>query len=105
MSSPTPPKPQTPLTDAFCLSHIPTGPDPDGLNPYLLMAADLADFARTLELALGEAREALKLIAGPCENFWGSDCYGTGRTPDAKYTADRWCDPCIARRALGGEGE
>lgn len=48
--------------------------------------------------------EALKLIAGDrCENYTSGSCIGDrGRTKDAPYTAERWCDACIAADALGG---
>ncbi len=47
------------------------------------------------------ARAALTLIAGEqCSTFTSGDCAGDGRTPDAEYGADRWCDACIARAGL-----
>jgi len=47
-------------------------------------------------------RSALKLIAGEkCSNFTSGDCKSAGRTKNAQYGADRWCDACIARDGLG----
>lgn len=51
-------------------------------------------------------RFALTLIGTTCENFTLGDCTNARlrRSPYAKFTADRWCDRCIARTALeGGE--
>ena len=51
-----------------------------------------------------EIRAALNLIAErSCENFTGGpgSCWrAPGRTPEARYTAERWCDPCIALAAI-----
>jgi hypothetical protein len=48
---------------------------------------------------------ALRLIAGSaCSNFTtgpGSCWRHDSRTPDAEYSAYRWCDACIALAALG----
>lgn len=53
--------------------------------------------------------EALRLIAwhaggeSGCENYVGGyTCRDDGckRTPDAPYTADRWCQACTATAAL-----
>jgi hypothetical protein len=47
--------------------------------------------------------EALALIRrDACENFTTGlgSCYQHGRTPDAKYGAERCCDSCIADAAL-----
>mgnify|MGYP000172586954 CR=1 FL=1 len=49
--------------------------------------------------------DALLLIAGDaCENYTTGpgSCIRTHRTPDHEYSADRWCMPCIAWRALHG---
>jgi hypothetical protein len=53
----------------------------------------------------GAMRAALELIARTgCTNFWPPDKWAcitdSARTPDAKYTADKWCDACIAHAAL-----
>jgi hypothetical protein len=56
-------------------------------------------------------RVALMLIAGnSCESSTvgpGSCWKDGGRSPAAEYTADKWCDRCIARAALrpGPENE
>lgn len=46
--------------------------------------------------------DALRLIAeGGCTNYkGGGDCPASGRTPIARYSADRWCNACIARAGL-----
>jgi len=50
-------------------------------------------------------RTALEHIAGPCENYTrGTDCWKEGKIIDTIYSADRVCDACIARDALGVEG-
>jgi hypothetical protein len=46
-------------------------------------------------------RQALLLIGTACENFLNSSCWANGRSPDAAYTADKWCAPCIAAYGLG----
>lgn len=57
-----------------------------------------------VEVELERLRYALKLIGTKCSTFTSpSTCVGSGRTPDAEYDADRWCDQCIARVALSGE--
>lgn len=46
---------------------------------------------------------ALELIGTKCENFtgdWACSQERSGRSPYARYGADRWCDHCIARVAL-----
>lgn len=50
-------------------------------------------------------REALELIAGErgsCEGFTTGpmSCKKAGRRRIARYSADRWCDRCIANDAL-----
>lgn len=40
------------------------------------------------------------LAADPCENFTEGACPDYGRTPDARYVADRYCWPCRLRAAL-----
>jgi hypothetical protein len=49
-------------------------------------------------------REALLLIGTTCSNYVGgrTTCVTAGRLPDADFTADRWCDQCIAREGLNG---
>ena len=49
------------------------------------------------------AYEALELIArGGCENYTVKRCWDSpGRTKGAPYTADGWCNACIAQDALG----
>lgn len=47
-------------------------------------------------------REALLLIGGyGCENYTRNHCEANGRIEDADFTADAWCDACIANAALG----
>lgn len=72
------------------------------------------DVRRILEVALGptgrppqstgglSAHELIALIAGRwCTNSVFRRCSEEPwRKPDAKYTADRWCDACIAQAAL-----
>lgn len=48
-------------------------------------------------------RQALELIGTQCETFLPTPpftCWTTGRIADAEYTAERWCDHCIARAGL-----
>ena len=52
-------------------------------------------------------RRALRLIANgqECENYTSTHTCrdeGSGRTPKAVFTANRWCDTCIANAALEG---
>lgn len=53
----------------------------------------------------GAARtqQALQWIGTQCESFTRGRCWddGNARTPDAEYTADRWCDGCLAAWGLG----
>jgi hypothetical protein len=56
------------------------------------------------EDAARDLRTAVRLIGTECENFRSGTCVDSGRTPDARYTADRWCDHCILREALAGPG-
>ena len=50
--------------------------------------------------------EALRLIGTECSTFTGgSDCIKAGRYAHAVFTAERWCDQCIARVALRAVGE
>jgi hypothetical protein len=56
------------------------------------------------EDAARDLRTAVRLIGTECENFRSGTCVDSGRTPDARYTADRWCDHCILREALAGDG-
>lgn len=47
--------------------------------------------------------KALRTIASwDCENFTSGigSCYENDRTPDAEFTADRCCAPCIADKGL-----
>jgi len=55
-------------------------------------------------------REALELIArGGCENCPGERCWEGPRglfvvpSGGAEYSAEAWCDACIAQKALDGE--
>jgi hypothetical protein len=49
-------------------------------------------------------RKALELIGTDCETFTGPTCLDDpARSPDAEYTAYRWCDRCISRTALNTE--
>jgi hypothetical protein len=53
--------------------------------------------------ALCDVADALRLIMGDrCQTFTSGlgTCITSGRTKDAKYTAERWCDSCIAFDAL-----
>lgn len=48
-------------------------------------------------------RNALRLIAGKsCSNFTTGpgSCLKQGRRRNAKYSAERWCDACIAWEAI-----
>lgn len=46
-------------------------------------------------------REALLRIGGyGCENYTRGHCEAAGRTIDADFTADAWCNACIANAAL-----
>ncbi len=46
---------------------------------------------------------ALRLIGGDCERLTRGRCPDEPNwSPYAAYTADRWCDPCIARAGLAG---
>lgn len=46
-------------------------------------------------------REALEAIGTHCTNYTGSTtCVSAGRTRDSEFTADSWCDQCIAREGL-----
>lgn len=55
----------------------------------------------TAEARINRLRAALTLIGTKCANYWDINCITAGgRTPDAQYYADRWCDQCIARDAL-----
>jgi hypothetical protein len=48
-------------------------------------------------------REALGLIMLPgCETTTVGNCWEMGRVRGARYSADAWCDPCIAVAALRG---
>jgi hypothetical protein len=55
---------------------------------------------------LERLKDALRLISGEkCENYTGDwRCWddGMGRTRGARYTAEAWCDACIAQAALNG---
>lgn len=46
--------------------------------------------------------DALRLIASsPCSAFARTDCRGNPTlSRNAKFSADRWCDSCVARDAL-----
>ena len=55
------------------------------------------------------ARTALEAIyTGDCESTWSrvgssvGSCQRNGRTLDAEYTTDRWCNSCIAYWGLHG---
>lgn len=54
---------------------------------------------------LSQMREALTFIRGAgCENYTSGSCRDhPERNVYARYTADRWCDPCIADAALLGK--
>jgi hypothetical protein len=48
-----------------------------------------------------DLRRALQMIGTECENYTGSlTCVMAGRKRGARYSADAWCRPCIAREAL-----
>lgn len=58
-----------------------------------------------LEAERDRFREALEAIGRNCTAFTGNtNCVNSGRTRGAPYTADAWCDQCIAREALNGGG-
>lgn len=71
-----------------------------------LDVAGLAALAVALTAATRDgrrARNALRLIArNGCENYTGrSTCRdNSGRTRDARYGAEKWCDACIALDVL-----
>jgi hypothetical protein len=48
-------------------------------------------------------RDGLNAIGPTCERLTRGSCLEphSGRTRDCEYTADRWCDGCIAADALG----
>lgn len=47
-------------------------------------------------------RAALMHVGGMgCETYTKGSCVDSGRTKDAQYGADRWCDACVANTALG----
>lgn len=48
-------------------------------------------------------RLALNFIGTQCESLTKGRCWdeGQGKAPDAEYTADRWCDGCLAAWGLG----
>jgi hypothetical protein len=54
---------------------------------------------------IAHLRAALELIGTTCHNYVGEPtCVdGGGRSPYARYGADRWCDGCIARVGLSGD--
>jgi hypothetical protein len=58
---------------------------------------------------LSRLRDALTHIAEDgCESYTTGpgSCINAGRSRDAEYTADRWCDQCVAYDALtGGSNE
>lgn len=46
---------------------------------------------------------ALRLIGTDCATYTRGTCSDEpNRSPYAKYGADQWCDPCIARAGLAG---
>lgn len=55
--------------------------------------------------AQGRAIQALRWLAGPCDldTTPGHRCWlpGENRTPDAPYSAYRWCESCTAAYGLG----
>jgi hypothetical protein len=57
-----------------------------------------------LSTQLRPAVRALRLIATGCATYTDTWTCRTdpARSPYAKYTADRWCDPCIAQAGLDG---
>jgi len=66
---------------------------------------ELAAERDALAEALAVAREALEEISrfAECENYTGQYyCHSenSGRSRNARWGADRWCDTCIARDAL-----
>ena len=61
-----------------------------------------ASLARQLLAERDRYREALEAIGTECENYTGgTTCVSANRTRGARYTADAWCKPCIAREAFG----
>lgn len=57
--------------------------------------------ATTVEARIDRLRAALTLIGTDCANYRAHyTCVTAGRTRDAQYGADRWCEQCIARDAL-----
>jgi hypothetical protein len=72
--------------------------------------AEFVNYLDTLTAKLAEVeaerdalRAALVTIANgqECSNYTGCPCrFDASRTKDCYYTADRWCDACIANDAL-----
>lgn len=64
---------------------------------------------KTCEKKLHELRKALKRVVesneGQCENYTTGigSCFQYGRSLNAKYLAERCCNPCIAHAALRQE--
>ena len=46
-------------------------------------------------------RQALLWIGSECTIYTSGNCHDSGRTPDAEYAFDRWCEGCIAAYGLG----
>lgn len=71
-------------------------------NPYRPgTAADAAWVATHTFPGADRERQALQWIGEQCESFTSGRCWDYGRTPDAPYTADKWCAGCIAAWGLG----
>lgn len=66
---------------------------------------------KPFEEKLYRLREALKRVVesnqGQCENYTTGigSCFSYGRSPDARYSAERCCNPCIAHAALEQEAK
>lgn len=58
-------------------------------------AGDVVQILADALLIIGERR---------CSNYVGSSCQRSGRGRRAEFTAERWCDECIARDALDRAG-
>jgi hypothetical protein len=78
-------------------------------EPFSVVVADAVlpvvarHVAAEVERARGAAGRALTLVAGTsCEKSTAGPgtCWRDYRDPNAKYGAERWCDPCIALAAL-----
>lgn len=59
-----------------------------------------------LDILIDALRVIIAFYSSPngCETFSSGDCNSAGRSRDAEFSADRWCNVCIARDALRRAG-